>query len=83
MIEELTPKKFAYLRLRDDLSKFILAHPELSIRLYDPSVQEAEARVMDAIEEYENGAPLLVVSEAFQQWKHIQIEQSKPQTLFK
>jgi len=77
MIEELTPRRFAYLRLRDGLQNV----PSFNY-VATPEALEAEAKVMDAIKEYENGAPLSVVRDAFHVWKEIQIEQAKPRLLF-
>lgn len=83
MTQELTHRRLAYLRLLDGWQKFATEHKEISFGLSDsPETLEAEKRVAEAVIEYENGAPLTIVRDAFNIWKQSWIVSSQPQTLF-
>jgi hypothetical protein len=83
-MSDLTHRKLAHLRILDDWATFAKGHPEINFGCSQTEAdRSSEIQIADAIKEFENGASLLVVSQAFQKWKEIQVEQAKPQTLFK
>jgi hypothetical protein len=79
----MTHRELAYKRLLDGWETLAMAHPEINFGLPETfDTQEAENRVAVAVREYEQGAPLSVIRDAFALWKQAWIANSKPQNLF-
>jgi hypothetical protein len=76
-MSEMTHRHLAYLRILDGIQRLDSLDYHAT-----PEALQAEARVMDAVKEYEAGKPLSIVRDAFRVWADIQTEQSKPRVLF-